>query len=122
MYLKKSEESESATPAKAEPKPASPALPPPRISRARKWLFRLAAVLLAPLLFFGLLEGILRIAGYGYPAAYFLDGSKLEREDVWIDSTDFGRWVFPGHDEPIPKPVSFILPRNKSERTFRIFV
>jgi len=92
------------------------------LSRRRKWLFRLTAMILAPTLFFGGLELSLRAFGYGHSTAFFLDGEEAEGADVWIENPNFGRWVFPRSLLAMPQPVQFVLPKQKEERTFRIFV
>ena len=51
----------------APPRPAAVATLKPR----RRLLFALLALLLAPALAFGVLEGVLRVAGYGYDTAFF---------------------------------------------------
>ncbi|MHC5081904.1 MAG: tetratricopeptide repeat protein [Planctomycetota bacterium] len=45
----------------------------PKTSRRRRWIFRLLAMTLVPLLFLGTCEGGLRLVGYGYPTDFFLD-------------------------------------------------
>jgi tetratricopeptide (TPR) repeat protein len=77
---------------------------------------------LVPGLVFAILEVSLRVAGYGKPTNFFLDGSKVERTQVWIDNPDFGYWVFPRGLEPFPQPVPFVLPKDKAAGTYRIFV
>ncbi|MHC5080411.1 MAG: hypothetical protein ACYTHN_15470, partial [Planctomycetota bacterium] len=57
--------SREGEPAEAEGPDAEPKTPPPPSTR-RKWIFRLAGMVLVPLLFFGLLEGSLRLFGFGY--------------------------------------------------------
>jgi len=49
------------TPPKAAPAP----------SGGRQWLFRLIAFVLLPLLTLAVLEGALRLAGYGYATGFF---------------------------------------------------
>jgi Tfp pilus assembly protein PilF len=108
---------DGAAPPKAESKPTSR-----KLSGPRKWLFRLAAMILGPALVLGLLELSLRIGGYGYTTDFFVDGSKIEGADVWIDNPQFGRWVFPRGLVPFPQPVPFVLSKTKPNRTFRIFI
>ena len=93
---------------------------PPR-SMPRKWLHRVLAMILAPLLTLGLLEASLRIIGYGYSTDFFLDGSKVESANVWVENPNFGRWVFPFGTHS-PAPTSFVLPKKKASGTFRVFV
>ena len=110
--------------APAVPAAATAAVPPAkgRPSGRRKWLFRLAAATVVPLLLFGLLEAGLRIGGYGQTSRFFVDGSKVERPGVTIDNREFGRWVFPRGYEQTPFPVPFVLSDEKPAGTFRVFV
>ena len=114
------------TPGNEEPsaaaKPESAPSLPRRISPGRKWLYRCAAIILVPSLLFGILELTLRIAGFGEPTSFFVDGSELERPGVWIDNSAFARWVFPRSLANLPKATPFVLSKVKAEKTFRIFV
>jgi len=86
-------------------------------SRLRKWLTRLAAAVLAPIIFLLLLELGLRLFGYGYATSYFI---KAEDREVYLSNPRFG-WRFFGPDlsrEPIPT----VLPAPKPDNTYRIFV
>src|SRR5262245_3952335 len=65
---------------------ASPAARP--LSRPRKWLFRLAAMALGPLLFLAALELGLRLAGYGESTDFFLDRSANDLKAVWTENPD----------------------------------
>jgi tetratricopeptide (TPR) repeat protein len=91
-------------------------------SGVRKWLYRLAAMTLVPGLLFAILEVSLRLGGYGYTTAYFLDGTKAEGRDVWIDNSHFDRWVFPAELEGTSRPTPFAFAKRKPRGTFRIFV
>jgi hypothetical protein len=42
------------------------------MTRRRKWLFRLSAMIIPLVLFFALLETGLRLGGYGYPTTFFV--------------------------------------------------
>ncbi|HTQ50888.1 MAG TPA: hypothetical protein VMJ12_09260, partial [Candidatus Acidoferrales bacterium] len=44
----------------------------PQVTGWRLWAFRLLALVGAPILFVGLLELVLRLAGFGYPTAFLL--------------------------------------------------
>jgi tetratricopeptide (TPR) repeat protein len=89
---------------------------------SRKWLYRLAAMTLIPAAVIALLEGSLRVAGYGMDTSFFLDGSRVEQREVWIDNMDFERWVFPADLRGICFPIPFALPRSKAPDTYRVFV
>src|SRR5262245_47825989 len=99
----------TSAPEPPAPSSAAPgATPPPAPGRPvgrRKWLYRLAAATLVPLVLFGLLEVGLRLGGYGRDTRFFVDGSKLERPGVSIDNREFGRWVFPRGYAHMPFPV-----------------
>jgi len=94
-------------------KKKSPAPPPP--PRGRTWLFRLAAMLLAPALFLLLLEGGLRLTGYGYSTSFFLEEMGALRTNP-----DFSRLCFP--PELARVPVSDRLADPKPEGEYRIFI
>jgi tetratricopeptide (TPR) repeat protein len=105
------------------PVPVEPPTPRPgNPTGRRKWLFRLAAVTLVPALVLALLEGSLWLGGYGRSTDFFVDGSKIEKAEVWIDNPTFGRWVFPYGLDHVPTPLLFSLPKTKAKGTFRIFV
>jgi tetratricopeptide (TPR) repeat protein len=111
--LGSAENPQAATPQAAAARPRS---------RLRQWLYRLAAVTLVPALVFGLLEMSLRLAGYGEPTDYFLDGARLQQGPMWVDNPAFGHWVFPRSLAQMPQPASFVLPKAKPTGTYRIFV
>jgi tetratricopeptide (TPR) repeat protein len=87
------------------------------ISRGRRWLFRLLAAVLAPLLFLGLCEGALRVAGYGHNPEPFVSAGD---SGYCRANPDFTRIVFPFRKPPQPLPIKF-RPR-KPAATYRIFV
>ncbi len=86
------------------------------ISRRRRWLFRLAAVILMPAGLLLVLEFGLRLAGFGYETSFFvpLDG------DEYVTNQHFGWRFFPPHlaRRPVPRVIS----RPKSAGTYRIFI
>ena len=88
----------------------------PTLSRRRKWLFRLAVVILSPVLFFGVLEAGLQLGGYGYPTAFFV-GPDVH--GAYGPNLRFGWRFFP---RPLARtPVSCIL-STKPAGTIRVFV
>lgn len=91
-------------------------------SKARLWLYRLTALLFAPILVLGLLELSLYLFGFGYSTSFFRDGADLDCADAWIDNLDFARWVFPRDLEPLPRATAFELPKIKKPNVFRICV
>jgi tetratricopeptide (TPR) repeat protein len=92
---------------------AKPARPP--LSRRRKWLYRLTAVVVLPLLFLGLLEGGLRMAGYGYPTSFFLGP---DARGISTTNIRFGWRFFPRSLARLPE-TSFLS--AKPADTIRIF-
>src|SRR5256885_10606451 len=55
---------------------------PPPNSRARLWGFRLAAMLLVPVLVLGGAELALRLASYGHPTGFFVHRHVAGREVI----------------------------------------
>lgn len=90
-----------------------------RIPRRRLWLFRVAAVVLTPVLFCLCLEVGLRWFGYGYrPSAILV---RAERgPDTACDNPRFARRFFPWYLARMGEPFSF--PADKGDGTYRIFV
>ena len=91
--------------------------PPPGPRRLRKWMFRLAAMLLAPALVLGITEGALRLFGYGYPTDFF---RTIPGQDAYTGNPRFGWRFFPRALSHAPTP--FRLAADKPEGTYRIFV
>src|SRR5687768_14343080 len=92
--------------------------PEPGSSGARKWMFRLAALLL-PLVFLALTEVVLRLVGYGYPTAFALR-KQLGGKTVLVDNHQFARRYFPPGLARSPQP--FLIAAEKPANTTRIFV
>jgi hypothetical protein len=84
------------------------------VKDARRRWFRLAALLL-PLIIVLLIEGALRLFGYGYPVSFF-----LKTGDVYIENQDFTRRYFPPGLARAPQPI--VLKAKKPPGVFRIFV
>ena len=80
------------------------------------WIFRLAAGILAPLLFFALLEGGLYLGGYGYPTNFYIGAKESSASET---NPKFGWRFFPPSlaRSPIPSFLS-----DKSPDTIRIFI
>ncbi len=72
-----------------------------------------------PVLFVLLAEGLLRLAGYGYPTGFFKRGT-IEGQAVWTDNQAFGRRFFP--PGLARRPHCFSIPVTKPPKTLRIFV
>jgi tetratricopeptide (TPR) repeat protein len=100
------------------PAAASRAVKPPRppLSRRRKWFFRLTVAALAPVVFFGLLEGGLWLGGYGNPTSFYL-GPNASGD--YTTNLRFGWRFFPPAiaRNPIPGQIA-----PKPAGTIRIFV
>ncbi len=82
------------------------------------WLFRLS-VALAPLLLLLLIEGLLRLIGFGYPTDFFLP-ARIKGEAVYVQNDRFG-WRFFG-PERARQPAPMVIAKNKPPDTVRIFV
>jgi tetratricopeptide (TPR) repeat protein len=92
---------------------------PEPASKRRKWFYRFVLVILSPLIFFGALEGILRLTGFGYPNRFFLP-QMVNGEKRVIENGKFG-WRFFG-PALARAPYALNFPEQKAPRTIRIFV
>ncbi len=106
----------SNPPASALRKKGDASSPRRPLSRRRKWLFRLVAMVLVPVVFFGVLEAGLRLGGYGYPTA-FLVGP--DADGVYTSNPQFAWRFFPRN--LARKPVACFL-CTKPADTVRIFI
>jgi tetratricopeptide (TPR) repeat protein len=100
-------------------RPTTVPVPGSRPSAAKLWLFRLAALLLVPLVLLGAAELMLRLAGYGYPTGFFRH-EKIGDTDWLVANDEFGRRFFPSGLARIPTPT--VLRETKPPGTYRIFV
>ena len=91
-----------------------------RRERARKpaWWMRLLAVVLGPLLFLGLVELALSLAGYGYPKSFFLRW-KTAGQTIYLANWHYGEHFVPQELSRTPEPCML---GHKSDSTIRIFV
>jgi tetratricopeptide (TPR) repeat protein len=89
------------------------------MSPARRWLFRLTAIVLAPLLFLLILEAGLHLAGVGHPMSFFLP-MQIDGKNCLIENDRFG-WRFFG-PEMARAPFPFVIPKVKPPDTIRVFV
>jgi tetratricopeptide (TPR) repeat protein len=89
------------------------------MARSRLWLFRVAAMVLAPLLVLALVQGILALAGFGYPTSFFLPG-RVDTRDAVIQNDRFGWRFFGSTMSRTPCPLLF--DRVKPKDAVRIFV
>jgi tetratricopeptide (TPR) repeat protein len=102
---------------KSRPKAQQPAASPP-VPR-RKWLFRIAALLILPLLALAVLEAALRLAGYGYPTGLF-EKVRLEGRDCLLNNENFSLRFFPPELSRAPGPLRMEV--VKPPDTCRIFI
>ncbi|MGE5296474.1 MAG: tetratricopeptide repeat protein [Solirubrobacterales bacterium] len=91
----------------------------PTASRRRVWLFRLAAILLGPLLFLGLLELGLRAIGYGYNPHVAIP-CEVDGKPCLGENAKFGWRFFPPILAREFEP--FVFAAKKPAGTCRIFV
>src|SRR5436190_21517738 len=71
------------------------------LSPARKWLFRLLAVFVVPLLVLGGLELLLRLLGFGFDPHFFKRASTGGKVG-YVANHDFGLRFFPRNQVRIP--------------------
>ena len=93
--------------------------PAPVLTPGRKWLFRIAAVLLVTLLELGGLEVALRLAGYGYDP-HFFKKTRVGNEELLTANDSFVLRFFPPRLARTPEPV--LLKAKKPAGTYRIFI
>jgi tetratricopeptide (TPR) repeat protein len=106
----------SNSPATKAEQPAAAQRARPAISRRRKWAFRLAAMILVPVLFLGMLEAGLRLGGYGYPTAFMVGP---DAEGVYMPNPQFGWRFFP---HAIARKAEPFFITAKAPGVIRIFV
>jgi tetratricopeptide (TPR) repeat protein len=94
-----------------------PASTPP--APRRKWLFRLAALVIMPLLTLAILEVVLRLAGYGYATGLF-EKVRLEGRDWLLNNEKFSLRFFPPELSRWPSPL--MMEPVKPAGTCRIFI
>jgi tetratricopeptide (TPR) repeat protein len=88
----------------------------PATSRRRRWIFRLTAMVVVPLLFIGLLEAGLRLGGYGHPTGFLIGPDAA---GTYTSNSCFGWRFFPRAMARKPEPC-FIS--AKAPGAVRIFV
>jgi tetratricopeptide (TPR) repeat protein len=103
-------------PARGPQTPGTPESPP---SSTHKWLFRLALLVLSPLLLLALPELGLRLAGYGYSTAFFKP-LKIGNRDCLVENDKFGLRFFPPELARIPPPV--VMEASKGPQVRRLFL
>jgi tetratricopeptide (TPR) repeat protein len=88
-------------------------------SPRRKWLFRLLAIFVVPLLALGGLELLLRLAGFGFDP-HFFKRTSIAGKDGYIANHDFGLRFFPRSQVRISDMS--VMPATKAPDTCRIFI
>ena len=96
-----------------------PAREPSANPRRRRWLFRVAALTVVPVILIGGLELVLRVIGYGYPTDFFLK-TRVNGRTVYIENQRFGFRFFPPAVARSPSPV--VMEAEKAANTYRIFL
>ena len=90
----------------------------PPITASRKWLFRVVALLL-PFLALAVLEGALRLGGYGYATGFF-QPRQIGGHSFLVENAAFGFRFFPR--EMARLPLSLRMSSPKPAGTYRIFI
>jgi tetratricopeptide (TPR) repeat protein len=85
----------------------------------RRLVMRLMAATLVPLFLLGLMEGGLRLVGYGYSTDFFIP-SEINGEDFLIPNRKFTHQFFPPSLARAPLPMR--MAAEKPEGTYRIFL
>jgi tetratricopeptide (TPR) repeat protein len=89
------------------------------LTTSRRWIFRVAAIVLGPVFFLLILEVGLRLAGVGHPMSFFLP-MQVAGKDCRVENERFG-WRFFG-PEMARAPFPFVIPKQKQPDTIRVFV
>jgi len=87
-------------------------------TQRRKWAFRLGA-LLVPIVLLAIVEGGLRLVGYGYPTGFFLK-SRAQGRQVLVENQQVAWRYFPPGLARSPQPLA--IPAPKPADMCRIFV
>jgi tetratricopeptide (TPR) repeat protein len=82
-------------------------------------MFRIAALLIVPLLAVAVLEVVLRLAGYGYPTGLF-EKARLDGKDYLLNNEKFSLRFFPPRLSRWPSPL--MIEPVKPPGTRRIFI
>ena len=83
----------------------------------RKWIFRILAIFLGPLLFFGLLELVLLIGGVGYQTGFFVEGQK---DGELRDNAQFAWRFFPRELSRVSQPL--VIEKEKKDGSKRVVI
>ena len=88
----------------------------PQSNILRKWFFRLLATVIGPLIFFGLVELVLLLFGYGYSTNFLIPHGK--EKGKLHDNKDFSMSFFPTSMARTSQPI--LISESKPEKTYRI--
>ena len=102
----------------SSPQPASRSAQT-RLSPLKLWCFRFGAFFLVPLLVLAAVELGLRLAGYGYPTAFFKP-IRIGKDDYLVENDKFGLRFFPPALARSPAPVK--MKAKKPAGAYRIFI
>ena len=89
------------------------------LTSRRKWLFRLAALMILPFLLLAGMEAGLRLAGYGYATGFF-EKIRVGEKAYLVNNENFSLRFFPPQLARWPGPV--MLAAEKPTNTYRIFI
>ena len=89
------------------------------LSPGRRWLYRVVALVVVPLLLLGLLEAGLRLAGYGFDPALFKQ-ITIGGVPFYVNNESFSLRFFPPQLARGLGPIR--LPVHKDPGTYRIFI
>ncbi|MCH9001828.1 MAG: tetratricopeptide repeat protein [Planctomycetes bacterium] len=95
--------------------PGPPKAPP----SARRWVFRLVAIVGGPAFFLILLELLLRLFGFGYTTAFLVPCETGDGEALCTNLKATWSYFPP---EAARQPISTTVARHKPQGTYRIFV
>ena len=90
----------------------------PQSNIPRKWLFRSLAIVIGPLIFFGLVELVLLLFGYGYSTNFLIPHEK--EKGKLHDNKDFSRSFFPTAMARTSQPI--LISESIPEKTYRIIM
>jgi tetratricopeptide (TPR) repeat protein len=89
------------------------------VSRRGKWLFRVAALLLGPMVALAGLEGALRLGGYGFSTSFFKKATIGGQERL-VENDEFGLRFFPRALARMAAPT--VMRADKPAGTLRVFI
>jgi tetratricopeptide (TPR) repeat protein len=101
------------------PSASTDSAPGSALSTGRRWLFRLLALVVLPVVLCAGLEGALRIVGYGYTTSLF-EKIRVHDQDWLVNNDTFSLRFFPPEIARSPRAIAF--PAEKPARAFRIFI